>query len=144
MKVEGILKDKGHGVETVAPGTALPLAVDRLSAMRIGALVVSADGAKVEGVISERDIVRGLARHAQRLLDLTVADVMASNVPVCSPDDSIVDVMAQMTRTRNRHIPVVQGGRLYGLVSIGDLLKHRLEELELQTNVLRDSYISRH
>ncbi len=144
MKVEGILKAKGHDVETVRPDTAVVLAVDRLSTLQIGALVASSDGTKVEGVISEREIVRGLARHGQRLLDLSVGEVMARHVPVCSPDDPLQDVMAQMTRTRNRHIPVVQGGQLYGLVSIGDLLKHRLEELEVQTNVLRDSYITRH
>ena len=144
MKVEGILKGKGHDVQTIGPDTAVVLAVDRLSSMQIGALVVSGDDKRVEGVISERDVVRGLARHGQRLLDLKVSDVMARRVPVCSPDDPIQEVMAQMTRTRNRHIPVVQGGQLYGLVSIGDLLKNRLEELELQTNVLRDSYISRH
>jgi CBS domain-containing protein len=144
MKVEGILKAKGHEVETVGPDTAVVLAVDRLSSMQIGALVVSGDGRKVEGVISERDVVRGLAKHGQRLLDLKVSEVMERHVPVCSPDDPIGDVMAQMTRTRNRHIPVVHNSQLYGLVSIGDLLKNRLEELELQTNVLRDSYISRH
>ncbi|MDQ3570347.1 MAG: CBS domain-containing protein [Actinomycetota bacterium] len=144
MNVEGILKDKGHEVQTVGPDTAVVLAVDRLSTMQIGALVVSADGSKVDGVISEREVVRGLARHGPRLLDLKVADVMTPHVPVCSPEDPIKDVMAQMTRTRNRHIPVVQGAQLYGLVSIGDLLKHRLEELELQTNVLRDPYITRH
>ena len=143
MKVEGILKAKGHDVQTVGPETGVVLAVDRLSSMQIGALVVSGDGTTVEGVISERDVVRALAHHGQRVLDMKVADVMARRVPVCSPDDAIVDVMAQMTRTRNRHVPVVQEGRLYGLVSIGDLLKNRLEELELQTNVLRDSYISR-
>ena len=144
MKVEGILKAKGHDVETVGPDTAVVLAVDRLSSMQIGALVVSVDGRKVEGVVSERDVVRGLAKHGGRMLDLKVSEVMERHVPVCSPDDPIGDVMAQMTRTRNRHIPVVHNRQLYGLVSIGDLLKNRLEELELQTNVLRDSYISRH
>jgi len=144
MKVEGILKAKGHDVETVGPDTAVVLAVDRLSSMQIGALVVSVDGRKVEGVVSERDVVRGLAKHGGRMLDLKVSEVMERHVPVCSPDDPIGDVMAQMTRTRNRHIPVVHNSQLYGLVSIGDLLKNRLEELELQTNVLRDSYISRH
>lgn len=143
MKVEGILKAKGNQVETVSPDTVVPLAVDRLSVLRIGALVVSSDDTTVEGVFSERDVVRGLARHGARLLELRVSDVMSRHVPVCSPDDTVKDVMAQMTRTRNRHVPVVQDGRLAGLVSIGDLLKERLEELELQTNVLRDSYISR-
>jgi CBS domain-containing protein len=143
MKVEGILKTKGHEVETVGPDSLVALAVDRLSSMQIGALVVSGGGGRVDGVISEREVVRGLAQHGQRLLDMKVSEVMSRHVPVCSPDDPIQDVMAQMTRTRNRHVPVVQGGQLYGLVSIGDLLKNRLEDLELQTNVLRTSYISR-
>ena len=144
MTVEAILKEKGRQVETVKPDTAVPLAVDRLSALRIGALVVSPEGSTVQGVFSEREVVRGLARHGQRLLDLRVSDVMSRHVPVCSPTDTVKDVMAQMTRTRNRHVPVVEAGRLCGLVSIGDLLKERLEELELQTNVLRDRYISHH
>ena len=144
MKVEGILKAKGHHVQTVRRDTAVVLAVDRLSSMQIGALVVSGDGNKVEGVISEREIVRGLAQHGQRLLVMDVGEVMSRNVPVCSPHDPIDDVMAQMTRTRTRHVPVVHDARLDGLVSIVDLLKNRLEELQLQTNVLRDSYISRH
>ncbi len=144
MKVDGILNAKGRQVETIRPDATVAVAVNRLGALRIGALVVSADGRTVDGTISERDIVRGLARHGIRLLDLDVSDVMARNVPVCSPADTVKDVMAQMTRTRNRHVPVVQGGQLQGLVSIGDLVKHRVEELELQTNVLRDPYITRH
>lgn len=144
MKVHGILATKGSTVETIRPDASVAIAVDRLSALRIGALVVSADGTGVAGTISERDIVRGLARHGVRLLDLEVSEVMSRNVPVCSSEDTVKDVMAQMTRTRNRHVPVVENGELQGLVSIGDLVKHRVEELELQTNVLRDPYITRH
>ncbi len=144
MKVDGILNAKGRHVETIRPETTVAVAVSRLSALRIGALVVSADDKTVAGTISERDIVRGLARHGERLLDLDVAEVMSRNVPVCSPEDTVKDVMAQMTRTRNRHVPVVEGGELRGLVSIGDVVKQRVEELELQTNVLRDPYITRH
>ncbi len=144
MKVDGILNAKGRQVETIRPETTVAVAVNRLSALRIGALVVSADGKTVAGMISERDVVRGLARHGERLLDLDVAQVMSRNVPVCSPEDTVKDVMAQMTRTRNRHVPVVEDGELRGLVSIGDVVKQRVEELELQTNVLRDPYITRH
>ena len=144
MKVEGILKAKGYDVQTVGPETGVVLAVDRLSSMQIGALVVSGDGTTVEGVISERDVVRALAHHGQRVLDMKVADVMARRVPVCSPDDAIVDVMAQMTRTRNRHVPVVEDGCLSGIVSVGDVVKYRLEEMELEASVLRDAYLTRH
>ena len=144
MKVDGILEAKGRQVETVRPDTAVVLAVDRLSSLRIGALVVSEDGKRVDGVLSESDIVRGLARQGQRLLDLQVSDVMSRHAPVCSPDDTVKDAMALMTHSRHRHLPVVRNGKLAGLVSIGDLLKQRLEELELQTNVLRDAYITRH
>ncbi len=144
MKVHGILDAKGSTVETIRPDISVAMAVDRLSALRIGALVVSADGKAVMGMVSERDIVRGLARHGARFLDLPVSEVMSRSVPVCSPEDTVKDVMAQMTRTRNRHVPVVENGQLRRLVSIGDLVKHRVEELELQTNVLRAPYISRH
>jgi CBS domain-containing protein len=141
MKVEGILKDKGSTVETVGPDALVVLAVDRLVSKRIGALVVSADGLTVDGVISERDVVRALARHGARVLDMAVADVMSRHVPVCSPDDTLKDVMAQMTRTRNRHVPVTRDGQLAGIVSLGDIVKSRLEELELEANVLRDAYL---
>ena len=143
MKVEGILKDKGQHVETVEPETQVSIVVHQLSSLNIGALVVSPDGSTMQGVISEREIVRGLAKHGARLLNMSASQVMTRHVPTCSPGDSLKDVMAQMTRTRNRHVPVVQDGVLAGLVSIGDVVKSRLEELELETNVLRERYISR-
>lgn len=144
MKVEGILKVKGHAVETTLPEATVGMAIRRLTTMGIAALVVSADGERVDGIISERDIVRGLNKHGGALLNMRVADVMSQGTPVCSPGDSIKHVMTQMTQTRNRHLPVVEGGKLSGLVSIGDVVKHRLEEMELETNVLRDHYIARH
>lgn len=144
MRVEGILKNKGHGVETVRPDAQVTLVAHKLTTLGIGALVVSGDGSTMEGIVSERDIVRGLTKHGPRLLAMSASQVMSKNVPTCSPSDSVKDVMAQMTRTRNRHVPVLQDGALAGLVSIGDVVKSRLEELELETNVLRDSYISRH
>lgn len=143
MKVVGILQTKGGEVETIRPDAKVLMAVHRMRIQNVGALVVSRDGARVEGVLAERDIVRGLARHGADLLDMSVVAVMCRGGPVCSPDDSLTTVMAQMTRTRNRHIPVVEDGVLCGIVSVGDVVKHRLEEMELETHVLRDAYLTR-
>ncbi len=139
MKVESILKTKGHDVQTVTAELSVVLAVHHLNTKMIGALVVSDDGRRVAGLLSEREIVRGLAKYGTGLLDLRVANVMARNVPVCSPNDTIGQVMAEMTRSRNRHLPVVDAGTLCGLISIGDVVKHRLEDLELEARVLRDA-----
>ena len=144
MKVEHILNSKGAQVEVIRPDAKVLMAVHRMRMQNVGALVVTRDEERVEGVLSERDIVRGLARHGAELLDMSVVAVMSRNVPVCSPGDSLTTVMAQMTRTRNRHLPVVEDGRLCGIVSVGDAVKHRLEEMELETNVLRDAYLARH
>lgn len=141
MKVERILDAKGHAVETIRPDATLEIAVHRLTAKGIGALVVSADGQHLDGVLSERDVARGLARHGGRLLEMQVSAVMSKGVPVCTPDSTIRDAMAEMTRSRHRHLPVVQDGTLRGLLSIGDVVKHRLEEMELEASVLRDAYI---
>lgn len=144
MKIESILKAKGDKVETVRPETSAVMAIHKLSSLGIGALVVSADGEKIGGMISERDVVRAVAHHGARVVELPVTDIMSKTFPVCSPADPITAVMAVMTRTRNRHIPVVADGRLCGLVSIGDLVKNRLDEMELEANVLRDAYILGH
>jgi CBS domain-containing protein len=144
MRVEEILRAKGRDVETIRPDAKVLMAVHRMRMQNVGCLVVSRDG-KVEGLLSERDIVRGLTRHGADLLEMSVVALMSRPVPVCSPEDSLVTVMGQMTRTRNRHVPVVDAsGTLCGLVSIGDVVKHRLEEMELETNVLRDAYLARH
>ncbi|MGH9183492.1 MAG: CBS domain-containing protein [Acidimicrobiales bacterium] len=140
MKVESILKSKGRTVETIAPDASIPLVVHRLTTLGIGALVVSRDGQRLEGIVSERDIVRGLARHGSRLMELRAADIMSKQVRACEPDDTITHVMAEMTRSRNRHLPVLEEGRLCGVVSIGDVVKNRLEELEMEATVLRDAY----
>ena len=138
MRVADILTHKGPGVETIRPDAKVLMAVHRLRMQNVGALVVSRDGLRVEGVLSERDVVRGLTRHGADLLDMSVVAVMSRGGPVCSPEDSLSLVMSQMTRTRNRHVPVVEDGLLCGIVSVGDVVKHRLEELELEALVLRD------
>lgn len=144
MKVEAILKTKGHEVETTTPDADVRLVVHKLSSLGIGALVVSPDGRTVNGTISERDIVRALNKHGGTLLNLKASDVMSRNSPTCSPNDLLQHVMAEMTRSRHRHVPVVdENGDLCGIVSIGDVVKHRLDEMELETGVMRDAYIAR-
>lgn len=143
MKVASILKAKGAHVETVPPETTVYTAVWNLKLHGIGALVVSADGIIVQGIISERDIVAGLAEHGQQLMSLPVSRVMTAPV-TCAAEDSVTAVMARMTRYRVRHLPVIEGGRLGGIISIGDVVKHRLDELELEANVLRETLMASH
>jgi CBS domain-containing protein len=94
--------------------------------------------------VSERDIVRGLTEHGPQLLGLPVSRVMTSPVITCGPEDTVTALMARMTRHRVRHLPVLEGGRLCGIVSIGDVVKHRLDELELEANVLREALMTSH
>lgn len=143
MRVQDILKAKGDKVETIRPDATVEDAARKLTSLGIGALIVSEEGEQPDGIVSERDIVRGLNRHGDRLLDMSVGDVMTKTVATCSPDDSIKRVMQEMTRGRNRHLAVVQGGRLRGVISIGDVVKNRLDELELEAAVLRDINIAR-
>lgn len=143
MKVASILNAKGKNVATTLPDTTMSTIVWELRSKGIGALVVSQDGTTILGLISERDIVHGLTEHGARLLSMRASQVMTTSVVTCTPEDSSTNVMAQMTRHRVRHIPVIEGGKLRGIVSIGDLVKHRLDELELEANVLRQAYITR-
>src|SRR5687767_12687496 len=114
MKVENILQSKGRTVETISPGATMAQAIHRLTSAGIGALVVSEDGETVLGMISERDIVWALSRRGTEILELHVTDCMARGGPVCAPDDRIQDTMAEMTRSRQRHLPVLQDGKLCG------------------------------
>lgn len=144
MKVASILKAKGTSVEMVVPGTTIGAAARLLRDKNIGALVISEDGNTILGLISERDIVHALAVYGARVSDLRVSDLMVRRVVTCVPDDSDTRVMAQMTHHRVRHVPVVESGVLKGIVSIGDVVKHRLDELETEANVLRDAFLARH
>jgi CBS domain-containing protein len=135
---------KGNAVATIRPETAISTVVRRLKLEGIGALVVSEDSVQVVGIISERDIVRGLAEEGADLMEKRVLDLMTSPVKTCTLDANIKDIMAVMTRSRIRHLPVVEEGRLVGIISIGDVVKNRLEEVELEADVLRDAYIASH
>jgi len=137
MNVETILRTKGRAVTTIRPGETVSAAIDMLISRNIGALVASEYGEKVEGIISERDIVHALAHHGARLLSLSVAEVMTRPVVTCDPAESVGELMAEMTSRRIRHLPVVQDGRLCGIVSIGDLVKNRLDEIEYEASSLR-------
>ena len=143
MKVREILKGKGSRVVTVAPHSSIHDLARRLKLEGIGAAVVSRDGYRVDGIVSEREMARGLAEHGARLLDKPVSDIMLVSVVTCTAEDSVKEVMRRMTRHRVRHLPVVEDGKLAGIVSIGDVVKSRLDEMELEANVLRD-YIVAH
>lgn len=139
MKVRSVLKSKGSDVHTIRPHETIQSVIEIFKEKNIGALVVSDNYVKVQGMISERDVILGLAEHGDRLFAKTVADVM-QNGNVCSPDDDLKLVMARMTSRRVRHLAVSDDGLLCGIISIGDVVKKQLTDLELETNVLRDAY----
>jgi len=141
MKVDDILKVKGRDVSTTSPDVAVIRVAERMRLERIGALVVSRDAHLVEGIITERDIVSGIARHGAHALGMRTGDVMTRWVRTCSPADRVRDVMVEMTNTRVRHLPVVDHGELCGIVSIGDVVKSCLADADLEVRVLRDAYL---
>lgn len=143
MHVKEILDSKGHGVTTVGRATPIATASARMQMEHVGALVVSSDGRRLEGIIDERDIVRAYVRYGVELAGKTVADLMREEVVTCAPDEPVRQVMAKMTRHRVRHLPVIEGGIIAGIVSIGDVVKSRLGELELEKDVIRDAYMAR-
>jgi CBS domain-containing protein len=142
MRVADIIRQKGDGVGTLPPGATIADAVAALRTLGVGAVVVSDDDVTVEGILSERDIVRRLDVDGAEVLDLEVGDLMTTDVVTCGLDATLADLMSVMTDRRIRHIPVVEDGRLGGLVSIGDVVKGRLEELEEERRHLED-YITR-
>ncbi len=142
MSVGEILKAKGAEVQTIPRDATVAEAIERLRDERIGALIISPDGKEIEGIFSERDVVTGLVDHGDNLLKMKVGDLMTTTVATCSPEDGVEKVMLEMTELRARHFPVVDGDRLVGIVSIGDVVKNRLDEVQLEKKVLRDSYIA--
>jgi len=142
MNVETILAGKGRDVLTIAPDAVIADAVQLLGAKGVGAVVVSADGKKVSGILSERDIVRGLSEHGGALLDRRIDDFMTRDVETCTGRDTDQEVLALMTERRFRHVPVVEDGVLVGIVSIGDVVKSRLDGIASEAEAMRD-YISR-
>ena len=136
MRIKDVLKNKGGtDVVTIRAEATLAELIETLTEHNFGALVVSDDGRRVDGIVSERDVVRRLRQGADAL-DARVSEVMTTDVHVCEPQDSLDDLMRQMTNARVRHIPVVIDGELAGLVSIGDAVKARISELEFERDQL--------
>lgn len=146
--IKNVLRAKGSKVETIAPDATLTELVDALAEHRIGAMIVSADGAHIDGIVSERDIVRALRSDGglpsfreSRLVHLdrvTVAEIMTKEVTTCTPETSIDEVMTVMTAGRIRHVPVVSDEELVGIVSIGDIVAARISHLEWERSALVD------
>jgi CBS domain-containing protein len=138
MNVKTILAVKGSDIVGIEPNADLSAAAQLLSKHRIGALVIRGAGGHIAGILSERDIVRALAEHGSNALSIQVAKVMTRNVTTCGEEDSIASLMEKMTVGKFRHVPVLSGNELVGLVSIGDVVKQRVGEIEKESEQLRD------
>ncbi len=138
MTVAVILSRKGHDVLTASPQSTTAEACRLLEEKGIGAVVISADGATVAGIFSERDFVRAVARDGAGALSRPVSDYMTASVVTCDPDDTVGDLMRRMTEGKFRHMPVVKDGSLQGIVSIGDVVKERIAAAEAEASAMRD------
>ena len=138
MTVHAILSRKGRDVVTIAPTAQLSEAVKMLAARRIGAVIVTGADNRVAGILSERDIVRSLGERGPAALDDNVAAVMTRKVTTCAEADTISVIMERMTTGKFRHVPVIEQDRVVGVVSIGDVVKHRPKEMEHESAALRD------
>jgi CBS domain-containing protein len=145
MIVASILKTKSSNeVATTTAERSIADASHLLHQRRIGALVVVDETGGIVGILSERDIVRGLAQKGEAVLSMMIRDLMTSNVLVCSPEDSLEHLMSMMTSNRIRHLPVVDNGKLAGIITIGDVVKSRLEETTMQVDSLREYVMAAH
>ena len=140
MLVSQILKSKGSDVATISPDATISDVISALAEFHVGALVVSSDKSQIDGIISERDVVRGLADHGG-VSDMTVSELMTAEVVTCTRESTTEELMSQMTEHRFRHVPVVEDNKLIGIVSIGDVVNARVRELETEREQLTD-YIS--
>lgn len=140
MRIADVLKNKGAGVLTVGPDMTVADLLASLVTRNVGAMVVVTDGAPV-GIVSERDVVRRLHEYGAELLERPVSDIMTVKVITCTPEDELDSLSALMTTNRVRHVPVLQNGHLSGIVSIGDVVKTRMEQLEAQQEQL-EAYIT--
>ena len=138
MNVKAILAAKGGDTVCVEPAADLAAVTKLLSKHRIGAVVIRGAGEHLAGILSERDIVRALAKHGADALALPVSQVMTRDVETCSEDDTVASIMERMTAGKFRHMPVIVKGKLAGLISIGDVVKQRVEEIESESEAMRD------
>jgi CBS domain-containing protein len=143
MIVQSVLRSKKNShVLTIRPDDTILKFVQLLRLAGVGAMIVSKDGHSLEGIISERDVVHALATDENKLLTLPVSALMTHDTVTCSPSDTIAHVTHLMTERRVRHLPVMEGDRLVGVISIGDVLKHRVDEVQFEAAVLRDIAIA--
>lgn len=142
MRVQNILKFKGSVVMTVRPSETVQAVAKRFRQEGVGALIVTGDGGTLDGIITERDISNGLAQHGREAHGMHASALMTTGVPTCALQDSVSDVARVMTERRLRHLLVKDGNRIVGIVSIGDVLKCRLDEVRLESRVLRDIAIA--
>jgi CBS domain-containing protein len=138
MTVSIILAGKGRDVVGIDPNASLASAVSLLTEKRIGALVILGAGGRIAGILSERDIVRALAERGAVALDEPVSRIMTRKVSTCTENETVAGIMERMTDGKFRHVPVVDHGQLVGIVSIGDVVKHRLREMERDSEAMRD------
>jgi CBS domain-containing protein len=136
MRIREVLRSKGGAVYTIAPEATVADLLNRLAEYNVGALVVSADGQTVAGIVSERDVVRHIQDRGTAVLDDQVSTIMTSTVTTCTEQDTVEDLMREMTNRRIRHIPVLRGDALVGVISIGDVVKSRIGELEYERSSL--------
>ena len=139
MRIADVLRNKGSAVATIGPDTTVADLLAGLSEFNIGALIVSADGKSLDGIVSERDVVRRL-NEDDKVVDAPVSAIMTSDVRTATTDQNVVELLQLMTEHRFRHVPVVEGGAVTGIVSIGDIVKSRMSELEFERDQL-DSYV---
>ena len=138
MNVAAILKQKGRAVTTAGPNSTLMEVAGRLAAKRIGAIVIVAARGEVCGIVSERDIIRALAAHGPGCVSQPVSQVMTKQVVTCQEADTLDELMAMMTARRFRHLPVVADNALVGIISIGDVVKHHVAEVEMEATAMRE------
>lgn len=139
MRISEVIRRKGEAVITIAPDATVEQLLAMLDEHRVGALIVSADeGVSVAGIVSERDVVRELHRHGADVLGRTVSAIMTGGVTTCVPEDDLETLARTMTEKRIRHLPVVVDGKLQAIVSIGDIVKHRIDELQAERDQLVD------
>ena len=136
MLISDVLRTKGAEVVRIRQTETVKAAVEKLAERRIGALLVEDQWMKPVGIFSERDFLKAIAKHGAAALEMTVQELMSAPIITCRPSDRIDAVMATMTTKKIRHLPVMDGGKLLGIISIGDLVKHRLDEKELEASVL--------
>lgn len=138
MTVQMILTQKGCDVATIAPTASVGDAIKTLCERKIGALVITGAGGRITGIVSERDIVRTFAKHGAAALELPLTEVMTRKVVTCELNDKMPEIMELMTTGKFRHLPVLEADRLVGIISIGDVVKLRLAQLEHEQDALRD------